>query len=154
MLPSKWQSAAESRAYDDEVFRTAVQTAPGNVGRIRGKGVAYWNDWKYRDRSPSDRGLARADLQGANLTDIDLVGDFLVEADLSGACLRRAKMRYARLQRAKLARADLTEADLGAAHLEGADFTQANLDRAEVDASQRAFLESQKVENLATVRWR
>ena len=81
--------------------------------------------------------LKRANLRGANLTDINLArailrGANLTDANLTRADLIRAKLRGANLTDATLIGADLIGADLTIADLTRADLTEANLRRADL----------------------
>jgi uncharacterized protein YjbI with pentapeptide repeats len=80
-------------------------------------------------------------LQGADLTEADLSNAFIMKeldgasltraqldgADLTDVLLQRAYLNNADLSNAKIKRADLREADLNGADLTGADFSEATL---------------------------
>lgn len=72
---------------------------------------------------------ARADLRGADLSEVNLVDACLREANLHGADLRDADLRWADLRGADLRGADLGETDLRGAKLQGADLSDAYFGR-------------------------
>jgi uncharacterized protein YjbI with pentapeptide repeats len=72
-------------------------------------------------------GGVRADLRGADLTEVNLPGADLREAELRGADLSRADLSRANLSGADLSWADLSRANLSGADLSGADLSEAVL---------------------------
>jgi len=84
---------------------------------------AWLNDIpKYGRKLTNDP--RRANLCGANLTDVDMEGANLEGADLGRVLLIGAKLAGADLSYADLAGADLSAADLAGAHLHGADLDE------------------------------
>src|ERR1700722_20243635 len=108
--------------------------------------VWAWNIWRVNSRSEQPdlsranltlAPLRRADLTGANLTEVDLsMADFtradlrradLRGANLTGALLRMADLTTADLRRANLTGTLLTEVDLTGANLSGTDLSRTRL---------------------------
>ena len=95
------------------------------------QGTKIWNAW--REAHPEVKvDLSKADLSGANLSEVFLRGANLSKADLSGAKLIEADLSRARLDRANLTRASLRGADLNGADLSGAKAIEADLRQADL----------------------
>ena len=96
--------------------------------------------WEIVNQGAQKRDLSRADLFGANFSEVnlkeinlseaDLSNSYLIEADLSGAILSRADLFGADLFRAKLFYVDLRWAYLGEADLSESYLIKANLNKA------------------------
>ena len=90
------------------------------------QGIEVWNQWR-REHPNIRPNLFRANLSGANLSEIDLRGACLHYADLFGANLSEANLSSAELLKAGLSEAYLSGANLSEAYLSGAFLYQADL---------------------------
>ncbi len=100
--------------------------------------VGRWNRWRSSNPGPFDLThgkLARAELSGANLSNVDLHSADLSGATLTGANLEGADLHGSNLKGADLCQAVLRGADLHAANLMctnlcGTDLSHANVRKA------------------------
>jgi uncharacterized protein YjbI with pentapeptide repeats len=128
----------------DEADRR-VGEAMSKVGETIGRvgeaiGQPPWSPERIETALAAGKSLAKARLDGLDLTEIDFAGADLQEATLTGASLRNARFERANLAGADLRKRDLSDADFTVADLsrtnlreatvQGARFTGARLDGA------------------------
>jgi hypothetical protein len=93
----------------------------------RWTGNIIWSSNKTTFRGAVEEAVGRADLYGADLSEVDLRGADLYGADLSEVDLRGADLRGVDLRGANLYGADLSEVDLRGADLSEVDLSEVDL---------------------------
>lgn len=144
LLLGSWERREEqSRQSTEQRQRLILQMRSKNNGialqaleELRSKGWLTGTTLRTAD-------LYRANLEGANLTEIDLEGATLREAMLQGAYMRGVNLTGASLNRANLISAvlrdaNLTNADLSETDLERADLRDSNLENTQLDSANLA----------------